>query len=132
MTPDRNDFLRPERHQHICRVVDQVRRVYDLAPGFWHVSPLRTSDLLASFGCGEDRREALSLIIGILTQRGFSREELGQSLSIANGTVALYALRYKEIPEETKSIVRQLTGEQVARARRDFLGLDDGTRNTKN
>lgn len=124
--------LLPERHAHIQRVADRVRRVYDLAPGFWKIHVLRTKDLLAEFGKGEDRAEALALIVGICLQRGIQRKELQDSLGIANGTVARYALIYKEIPEETKLIVRQLAGEQAAQARRDFLGLDDGTGNSEN
>ena len=126
-----NGPLRPERHEHIQAVVVRVRRVYDLAPRFWKVRPGRTKDLLASFGTGEDRQEAMAMIVGICLQRGIQRKELADSLGVANGTIGRYSLIYDEIPEETKRIVVQFAGELAAKARLEFKRSDDGTRNSK-
>ena len=126
------DLLRPERHAHIQGVVDRFRQVYDLGPRFWKVRPDRVDNLPASFGSGEDRQEAMAMIVGTCLGHAIDREELIVSLGVANGTVARYALIFKRIPENKKSVLRTLAGELASKARREFLELDDGTGNTEN
>tara|TARA_E500000305_G_C3991991_1_gene222472 strand:- start:662 stop:886 length:225 start_codon:yes stop_codon:yes gene_type:complete len=74
----------------------------------------------------------MAMIVGICLEHAIDRKEMVFSLGVANGTVGRYALIYKRIPDETKAIVKQLTGELASKARKEFLELDDGAGNTEN
>ena len=127
-----NGPLLPRRNAHIYRVVKRVREAYGLAPTFWKVRPGRVNNLDPSFGNGEDRQDAMALIVGFCLQRGIQRKELADALGVANGTIGRYSLRYDEITEETKRLAIQFTGELASKARLQFQKRsDDGTRNPK-
>ena len=72
------------------------------------------------------------MIVGTCLGHAIDREELIVSLGVANGTVARYALIFKRIPENKKSVLRTLAGELASKARKQFLESDDGAGNTEN
>jgi len=75
----------------------------------------------------------MALIVGLCLARGCQRKEVMDSMRIANGTVARYALIYRNgISEESKLFARQVTGALVGKARKQFLGTDDANQGNEN
>lgn len=113
------------RYKIVCDCVERWCRLFELAPWFWKTNlggrQLQSRILTNPDGTEEDRADCLSMIVGVLTVKGFIRQELESYLGLGGGTVWRYWHHYKSIPEETKRVLLQLDGEQAPEFWRSIL-----------